>query len=181
MRILVLDHYYAAFADSWYARHPGLQRLNYDEQRKSFDQALFGETSFQVAALRALGHEAFDAIVSLRPAQTAFAREHGVGLPRDRWALRRRGALGLPWPRPNRRWVGAAVLAQIDAIRPDVVHVQCVDYLDPTLVNEMRSRVRLVVGQIAAPISLDRVRAGYGLVVSSLPGFVTRFRDAGLD
>ncbi len=55
------------------------------------------------------------------------------------------------------------------------------DYLDPLLIAQMRSRCRLLIGQIAAKISDPRVRAGYHLVVSAVPSMVERFRRLGVD
>jgi spore maturation protein CgeB len=183
VKILLVDHYYPAFARQWYRAHPGLAAASYAAQRQSFESAMFGGTAFEVAALRALGHEATVSIINTRPAQQAWAHEHGVDLLPDwRWPVRlRRGFV--PWPRSSvdRRWIGQALLAQVRHLQPDVVHVQCMDSIDTAVLPEIRSMVRLVVGQIAAPLPLRRATAGYDLVVSSLPNFVERFRAAGLD
>jgi hypothetical protein len=137
VRILLLDHYYPAFAEQWYATHPGLAEASYAEQRQSFGSALFGGTTFEVDALRDLGHEAAVAHINLQ--------------------------------------------AQVEDFKPDVVHVQTMDTIDTTLIPSIRGMARLVVGQIAAPLPIERALAGYQLVVSSLPNFVARFRAAGLD
>jgi hypothetical protein len=183
VRILLLDKYYPAFVDQWYATHRGLERAPYAEQRLSLESAMFGGTGFEVAALRALGHEAEVAIVNTRAAQEAWAREHEVALaPAVRWRLGRRARV-VPWPERiiGRKWIGQAILAQVRDYRPDVVHVQCMGELDPALVTELKPLARLVSGQVAAPIPLKRVTAGYDLVVSSLPNFVSRFREAGVE
>ena len=77
--------------------------------------------------------------------------------------------------------MGVALLAQLRELRPDVVHVQCIDTLDPALVAEMHKSARLVIGQIAAPPPTSRALRAYDLLVSSLPNFVARFRRMGLD
>ena len=184
MRILVLDHYYPAFAEHWYATHPGLRSASYAAQRESFAASLFGGTTFEVDGLRAIGHEAAVVHINLQPAQQAWAREHGLRLPSDRrvGGIRlRRGVV--PWPRyvPDARWVNAAILAQVEDFRPDVVHVQAMSSIDPALIPVIRGKARLVSGQVAAPLPMERARAGYDLVVSSLPNFVARFRAAGID
>jgi len=183
MRILIVDHYYPAFADGWYGTHPGLDRAPYAEQRRSFESSLFGGTGFEVAAIRELGHEADVVITNTRPAQLAWAREHGIRLTPERsWRIRRRRRV-VPWVDrvSSRRWVAEAVLAQVEAMRPDVVHVQNMNSIDLRLLPEIRSRVSLLTGQIAAPLPMNRATAGYDLVVSSLPNFVHRFREAGVD
>jgi len=182
VRVLILDHYYPQFVRATYEDEPSLVAASYADQRARFDAALFGETGFEVAALRNLGHEAWDVTVNIRPLQAAWAVQHGLSLASDSrwgWQLRRGFA---PWPRrPDHRWIGQAILDQIRSYRPDVVHVQCMDRLDSRLIKEMRELVRLVTGQIAAPLPIDRALAGYDLVVSSLPNFVARFRAAGID
>ncbi len=183
MRFLIVDHFYARFIDDWYARHPGLVQLSYEEQRASLRSSLVGETAFQAAALRDLGHEAVDVIVNVWPAQAAWAREHLHRVSADpRWELRLRRGI-VPWPvlRPDSRWMGEVLLRQIDAFRPDVVHVSSMDLLAPALIREIRSRCRCVVGQIAARLATERALAGYDLIVSSLPNFVDRFRSAGAE
>jgi len=75
----------------------------------------------------------------------------------------------------------AALLARVEAFKPDVVHVQCVDGLRPAAVRELRSRVRFVSGQIAAPVPNWVDLKAYDLLISSLPNFVQRFRREGVD
>lgn len=183
MRILIVGHLYGQFIEDWYARHPGLGELSYDEQRASLRSSLFGETAFQISALRDLGHEAVDVNVNVWPVQAAWAREHGRPASKaDGWGLRlRRGVV--PWPalRPDARWMGEVLLRQIDAFRPDVVHISSMDLLAPALIREIRSRCRFVVGQIAARLATERALAGYDLIVSSLPNFVDRFRSGGVE
>lgn len=182
MRILIVDHYYPAFLASVYGGEPGLERKSYADQRARIDDELFGETVFETAALRSLGHEGFDALANVRPLQEAWMSERGLRLSSaNRWGLRLRRGI-VPWPRrTDSRWIGEGLLAQVKILRPDVIHVQCVDLLGGSLVRELRDHVRLVVGQIAAPLDDDKVLANYDLVVSSLPNFVSRFRAAGMD
>jgi hypothetical protein len=180
LRILIVDHYYDAVVDWIYRREPGLSRAPYATQRERIDTYLFGQTAFEVAALRDLGHEAWDCLVNIRPLQDAFAREHGATLsPTTTWGFARRR--GLPWPRRrDQRWIGEALLLQVRALQPDVVHVQSMDVLSPELIAEVRRETRLVVGQIAADLPADRGYGAYDLVVSSVPNLVERFRMDGI-
>jgi spore maturation protein CgeB len=182
MRFLIVDHYYDAVVDWIYSREPGLARGGYAAQRVRIDAALFGQTAFQVAALRGLGHEASDALVNVRPLQEAWAREHGLRLGRQtRWGVRRRRGW-IPWPRrPDARWMGQALLSQVRAARPDVVHIESMDLLEPDLVAAVRRETRFVVGQVATELPTDRAYGSYDLVVSSIPNLVDRFRQSGGD
>jgi spore maturation protein CgeB len=182
VRLLILDHYYPQFIDAVYEQEPDLAQAAYSVQRGRIDAQLFGETAFEVAALRELGHEAWDSLVNVRPLQAVWVGEHNARpLSTTDWGWRlRRGFV--PWPsRRDHHWIGEALIAQVKFHRPDVVHVQCMDLLDPRLILELRDLVKLVVGQIAAPLPIERALVGYGLVVSSLPNLVAQFRAAGLD
>ncbi len=182
MRVLIVDHYYDAVIDRIYERNPGLAHADHATQRARIDEALFGETTFEVAALRALGHEAWDSLINIRPLQEAWAREHGIRLRRaSRWGLRRRRGW-LPWPRrSDSGWMGDALLAQVRVLRPDVVHVQAMGYLEPRLVAAIRRETRFVVGQVATDLPPAAIHRGYDLVVSSIPDLVDGVRADGGD
>jgi spore maturation protein CgeB len=182
VRILIVDHYYNAVINWIYRRDPGLAREDYATQRARIDDALFGQTAFQVAGLRRLGHEAWDSLVNVRPLQEAWAREHAAPLsPPTRWGLGRRRRW-VPWPRRlDTQWMGQALLAQVRHLKPDVVHIQSMDLLTPEIVADVRREVRFVVGQIAAELPTDWNYSSYDLIVSSIPDLVDRFRREGGD
>ena len=182
MRVLIVDHYYDTVIDRIYGRNPGLGQADFVTQRARIDEELFGETTFEVAALRALGHEAWDCLLNIRPLQEAWAREHGMRLRRaSRWGFRRRGGW-LPWPRrPHEGWMGEALLSQVRRLKPDVVHIQAMGYLEPELVTAVRRETRFVVGQVATELPPERSHRGYDLVVSSIPDLVDNVRADGGD
>jgi hypothetical protein len=181
LRFLIVDYYYQGVLTRFEARHPGWAERSYTELQESLGEELFGESQYQVAALRALGHEADDLIVNAAPLRRAWAAEHAIDLPsgtRLKPVLRRHL---VPWLRHERSndWMWVALLAQVRSYRPDVVHIQCVDLVPPEIVRAIRDEVRLVVGQLAAPLPPWSI-GGYGLMVSSLPNLVDRFRGLGL-
>lgn len=182
MRILIADHYYTEFTQAIYGREPSLAKATYSQQRHRIDTELFGETVFEVAALRDLGHEAWDSLVNVQSLQTAWAEEHRVRLSRPwRFGVRRRRGW-IPWPlRSDSRWIGEALLAQVRELKPDVVHIQAMDLLDPDLVAAVRRETRLVVGQVATDLPRGWGYDAYDLVVSSIPDLVDRFRQEGAD
>jgi spore maturation protein CgeB len=181
MRFLIVDHYYDPVINWIYGRQPGLDRASYTTQRTRIDDALFGQTSFEVAALRELGHDAWDCLVNIRPLQEGWARENDARLsPAVRWGLSRRRRW-IPWPRRgDGRWMAEALLAQVRKLKPDVVHIQSMDLLHPEIVAAVRRETRLVVGQIAADLPAWDYGC-YDLVVSSVPDLVQRFRRDGGD
>ena len=181
MRVLIVDHYYGGVIDWIYGHELGLDRASYAIQHARIDDALFGQTSFEVAALKELGHDAWDSLVNVRPLQEAWARESDARLsPTMRWGLTRRRRW-IPWPRRrDDRWMAEGLLAQVRKLKPDVVHIQSMDLLHPQIIAEVRRETRLVVGQIAADVPADWDYGCYDLVVSSIPGLVDRFRSDGV-
>lgn len=77
--------------------------------------------------------------------------------------------------------MGQALLAQVRALRPDVVQIQSMDVLDLDLVAAVRRETKFVVGQVATELPADRTYDSYDLVVSSIPDLVDRFRREGGD
>jgi hypothetical protein len=181
MRFLIVDHMYCAFVEWVYGSQAGLANESYETQRRRIDGELFGETQFQVAGLKALGHEASDDLVNIRPLQRAWLRENGLRFPRSSWGVRlRRGVV--PWPRRiDDRWTGEALLERVRRERPDIVHIQSMDLLEPWVIAALREETRLVVGQVATELPAQRSYGDYDLIVSSIPGLVDRFRREGAD
>jgi spore maturation protein CgeB len=124
--------------------------------------------------LHELGHEAHQIVANLLPAQIAWLQEHARSRREraDAW-IRARSGRGL------RRLVGSILLRQIEAFNPDVIHLAALDVLDLSLILEIRSRVRLLVVQVATRLPEDRWRVPFDLALSSLPNFVDRFRRLG--
>jgi hypothetical protein len=181
MRFLIVDYMYGSFVDWVYGSTPGLADRSYAEQKRRIDDELFGETQFEVAALQAQGHEAYDHIANIRPLQQAWFRENGLPFPASRLGVRLRRGL-VPWPsRIDDRWAGEALLARVRRLRPDVVHVAAMDLLEPAIIAAIRPEVRLVVGQVATQLPAKWTYRDYGLIVSSIPDMVDRFRTEGSD
>ena len=98
MRFMIVDTDYGEFIRSLYAAQPGLAEETYERQMTARYASLFGVADFCSCNLRKLGHEAWDVIANLEPAQKQWAREHGVAYPGGkRWEVRRVGGL-LPVP-----------------------------------------------------------------------------------
>jgi hypothetical protein len=77
--------------------------------------------------------------------------------------------------------MGEALVERVRHTKPDVVHIQSMDLLEPWVIAELRDEARLVVGQVATELPSNRSYRDYGLVVSSIPGVVDRFRREGAD
>jgi spore maturation protein CgeB len=69
--------------------------------------------------------------------------------------------------------------AQIRYYRPEVILNQSVQWVPDGFLSDFKPAVKLVVGQIASPMTADKNLIDYDLMVSSLPNFVDRFRNQG--
>jgi spore maturation protein CgeB len=180
-RFLIVNCDYPAFLDSLYAQHPGLEHEPYARQLAVRNESLFGSSDFYPRNLNELGHPAVEVHINNRRLQAAWACEHDFRVsfsPRSRVALRRGF---VPWlKRDQRAWMAPLLRAQIEEFRPDVILSHSLSDLPPAFWTDMRSHYRLLVGQIASPLAADIDLNPFGLMLSSLPNFVERFRAAGL-
>jgi spore maturation protein CgeB len=160
---LIADTVYPDFVDSVYAAEPALHARSYDEQLEALLARAFGASNFYSRHLRELGHEAVDVLMNVPRLQNAWLEEHAVA-----------------GPRAGGRALMRALEEQVRDVRPDVLLLLDMAYLPDSFLNHLARLVPVVVGQVAAPLDFSRDFTPYGLVVSSLPHFVERFRAAGV-
>jgi len=177
MRFLIVDTYYKAFLDTFYAEYSDLSLKPYELQKCTLMEQCFGTADFYSANLQCLGHEATEVVANCRPLQLQWARERSISL---RYKVKKRTYRGLSIPRLETDWFYPLLLAQVKSYRPDVVHFQDPGNTDPAFPREIRQYVRLISAQIASPISPKADLKPYDIMLSSLPNFVERFRRQGL-
>ncbi len=180
-RFLIVNTDYPGFLDSLYSAHAGLEHESYDRQLAVRNASLFGVSDFYPRNLIDLGHPAIEISINNRRLQEAWAREHGLSLSTSGGSriVMRRGIL--PWiVRDHAAWMEQVLSAQIEDFRPDVILSHSLSDLRPAFWARMRSHYRLLVGQIASPLSPDIDLSGFDLMLSSLPNFVERFRAIGM-
>src|SRR5574341_806921 len=174
MKFLVLNTDYPAFLGWLYAQHPGLEEATYEQQMRARNESLFGIADFYSSNLRKLGHKAWDIRANNKFIQTAWAMEHGLKLPDQRWEFRlRRGVV--PWASRVECWFNDILAAQIRHYKPDVLLNQAMNDVSTDFLRRMKRYVPLLVGQIASPIA-QQDWSIYDLVISSLPNIVEYFR-----
>jgi spore maturation protein CgeB len=174
VRVLILDHYYGAFVDEVYTKDPNLGQRSFEEQYEQLSLGLFGETEFQVSALRSLGHEALFLPVNVAPLLESWARARAVRL------RSRRGVRSLVSRVRHSDWMGDAIESIVDTYQPDLLHVQCVNVLRPLLIERLRAPGRIIVGQTATPLPSWFHPDVFDLMLTSLPNYVDRFKQAGV-
>src|SRR6202023_3836759 len=80
MRILVLNADYPRFLAWFYRRQPGLENTPYAAQMAARNASLFGVADFYSRNFKSLGHAAAEIHVNNPWLQSAWAREHGLGV-----------------------------------------------------------------------------------------------------
>ena len=182
MKFLIVDTYYPTFLRTFYARHLELARRPYAEQWHALMDQCFGTADFYSANLQKLGHEAAEVVANCEPLQRQWAREHGTRTDGSRWTIRMRKGF-IPWPQriQSIEWFYPILTAQVKHYRPDVLHIQNMNGTGSAFLREIRPYVRLITGQIACPMTPGANFSEYGLVLSSLPHYVQRFRGQGLN
>ena len=182
MRVVILDTYYPRFLRSFYSENRGLRQTSAEEQTKALLHAAFGTSDFYSRHLKEFGVEATDLIVNCVPLQQTWAQENGV--PFSAWALR------LPHRLFRLPVIGSRLaalpglvevaVAQIRALKPDVLYCQDLSFFPGEVLHALRSHVKLIVGQIACPLPPESFLKGYDLILTSFPHFVPRLRALGI-
>lgn len=156
---LFLNTYYPGFLTHHYRSMPERVSQSYEAQRRSLQQACFGDSDFYSSGMRLAGWQADDVIVNCAPLQEAWAREQGY--------------------RGHKELMGIAI-EQIRRRHPDVLYLQDLGLATKEFLASIRPYVTLVVGQIASPVPAHADLKGLDLIVSSFPHFVEEFRSQGI-
>ena len=182
MRILILDTYYPKFLRALYDENSHWAQLPYEQQWRRLMDECFGTADFYSSNLATEGNEAHEIVVNCVPLQIQWATEHDTRLGKvHHWQLiRRRG--WIPWLRKNVRpqWLLDVVAQQIKDYRPDVLYVQDINGISSSFLREMKSQVRLLVGQTAYQLDTRQDLGIYNLLLSSFPHYIDNFKQQGL-
>jgi spore maturation protein CgeB len=147
MRILIINAYYSEFLRWFYAQHPGLEEVSYDEQMCVHDESLSGMADFYPSNLSKLGLEAWNVWVNDEIMQKTWAKEHDLRPERSwEWHFRlRRGFV--PWLTVvhNQRWLYSILAAQINYYKPDVLLNMETGFISTTFLREVKGD-RLLIG-----------------------------------
>ena len=172
MKLLIVDTYYSRFLDHLYAQTPGLQTRPYAKQWRLLMDQCFGTADFYSEGLRPLGYDAHEIVANCDALQRRWARQHAAHLWATYPLYRLRGR--------RKDWYMAVLKAQVDKLRPDVLYVQDLNWMDTALLQAVRRKGRLIVGQTACALRADIDCRQYDLIISSFPHYVERFRQQGL-
>lgn len=201
MRILILNTDYPEFLRWLYAQHLGLEKQPYEEQMRARNESLFGTADFYSTNLRKLGHEAYDIHANNEFMQKAWAKEHGIRIEgpapmkqRARMVLQRTWRISAKTPlrylgHPVRSvlyslgkgaWFYDILSAQIKHYKPDVLLNQNIGGISTRFLQEIKPRMKLLVGEHGSVLSEKLDLRCYDLITSLLPDSVTEFRQLGV-
>lgn len=177
-RILIIDPYYPAFLKSFYNLHPHLKTAKFSVQKKELMNEMFGTADFYSHALTALGCQTEDVVMNNEYFQKRWLSEHSsmqMSLPQkvSDFLI---GHFPIISGKIAQGWELKILHEQIKSFRPDVIYSHNLGYVDPNFLNQIKDRVKLIVGQIACPVPLWRNFAPYDLIITSFPHYVPMFK-----
>jgi len=182
MKVVILDTYYPRFLKSFYAQHAELRSASSQEQTDALLKAAFGTSDFYSRHLKDLGVDAHDLVANCVPLQKTWATENDVSF--SVWALRLpHRTFRLPVIGPKLAALPGLMevaISQIRSLSPDVLYCQDLSFFPGEVLKELKSHVRLIVGQIACPLPPESFLKGYDLILTSFPHFVPRLQALGI-
>lgn len=182
MKFLIFNTDYPAFIENIVKDNPGWLSDSYENKTKYYFSKFFGMADYYSKNLRLLGHEAQDVVINNHYLQKKWLQEHNISHNRLLEYLDKNRIL-----RTLKRkiyfsgdWYYKAMFAQIKEYKPDVVYIQLMAHISPVFLRKIKKHCKLLVGQIACPLpSMSNFKA-YDLILSSLPNYVEKFKQAGI-
>lgn len=180
--ILIVDTYYPLFLESLDTAE--VSKVNsYLELGERLMGLSFGTSDAYSTGLRKLNWHAAEVVPNFKTLQSMWAHENSLRYLRwlDRLPpsyLSRIPLLGSLWTKlPTLQHV---LDVQIEALDPEVVYFQDLNFASVSLLKKLRRRGRLVVGQIASPLPPRFRLRMYDLILSSLPNQIEEIVQAGV-
>lgn len=181
--VLVVDTYYIDALSQLHADHKFAGSTSYGDELRRVSDYGFGTGAAYVRALTALHWDASIIVPNSLGLQDLWAREQNKQRP-----------VGLGWgymqvlarppiARDLLKWIPHAhkiLLQQVKDIRPDVLLVQDINAIPPSLVRKLKKYVGTVIGEIASPLPPNAFVACYDRIISALPSIVDKAQSLGV-
>jgi hypothetical protein len=181
--VLVIDTYYIDALRQLRVDHKFEGQVNHDNELRRVSEYGFGTGGAYVRALNALQWDAEIIIPNSLGLQDLWARKHHkkrpVGLGWEYMQILARP----PIARDLLKWAPHAhkiLLQQVKDIRPDVLLVQDINAIPPSLVRQLKKYVGTVIGEIASPLPPDAFVRCYDRIISALPSIVEKAQTLGV-
>lgn len=178
--ILLVQTNYPNFLEKFY-KDIDLSKENYKSLKSKWAKQLFGSSNFYLKGLKGLGWSGDEVIANDVNLQSIWAKEHKTKVPqKERLFLKY-----IPQRIKNYLKLNSSlkdvVFDQIKFHKPDVLYIHDVTFFSSEELKRFKNYAKLIVGQIAYPMPLDKsVFYSYDLITSSLPNFVKEFKQMGV-
>src|SRR3989304_4007370 len=172
LSFLIIDTYYPQVLTEFYSRlGERVNRMSYSQIKRELLNLRFGTSDYYSRNLRKLGHEAEEVIIN----DERFFR--GSIIP-NKYV----GVVPAVLVNSVNQW---NMFKQVERLvvsrKPDVWYVQNISLLWESNLRKLKRHCRLIVGQIAAPLPPRIFLEGYDLILTSLPHFVSRINNLGVN
>lgn len=177
MKILIIDYYYENYLSSIYKNKSDLELNSIIElkESKNFSSAYFYKRAFEN-----LGHE-----IIVFPLNDLV---HHIQWLKDNSKFRLKRSVintikNLPYLgyKARMKFHREIVEEAIKVIKPDIVYILPIAAAGDDLASFAKEYSKLVIGQIASRLPIDRTYKGYDFIMSSLPSFVEFFKLKGIE
>ena len=184
MKVMILDTMYPKFLTAAGFSTTPNSFSTYSEALASLMKSRFGVSNSYSVFLGQLGHEVKEVIANSYLLQTLWGRDH-LSRPIRAWSAGIPGSVisRIPFSGKVSHFLPTLhriLLKQVEQFKPDVLYVQDLNFCSPDLYAELKKNARYLVGQIASPLPGPKTIASFDLILSSLPNFVTKFREGGV-
>ena len=181
--VLIVDTYYIDALRALNADRRISQRFTYSEELRRVSDYGFGTGGAYVRALNAQHWDASIIVPNSLGLQDLWTREHDKQCP-----------IGIGWEyvqilarppifRDVLKWIPHAhriLLQQVKDIRPDVLFVQDINAIPPSLVRQLKRYAGTVIGEIASPLPPNAFVTCYDRIISALPSIVEKAQSLGI-
>ena len=181
--VLIVDTYYIDALRRLHADQKFEGRVTYGEEIRRVSGYGFGTGGAYVRALAALQWDASIIVPNSLGLQNLWASEHKkqrpIGLGWEYMQILARP----PIARDVLKWIPHAhkiLLQQVKDIRPDVLLVQDINAIPPSLVKKLKKYAGTVIGEIASPLPPDAFVKCYDRIISALPSIVEKANSLGV-
>ena len=181
--VLIVDTYYIDALRQLDADHRFENPKNFDQELRRVSDYGFGTGGAYLQALSALQWDASIIVPNSLGLQDLWAKEHHKQRPiRLGWEYMQVLARP-PIARDVLKWIPHAhrvLLQQVKDVRPDVLLVQDINAIPPSLVRQLKKYAGTVIGEIASPLPPAAFVLCYDRIISALPSIVEKVRSLGV-
>ena len=181
--VLIVDTYYTDALHQLKADHTFKGQKTYEKELGRVSGYGFGTGGAYVRSLRALLWDASIIVPNSLGLQDLWASEHNKQRPITLGWEYMQVLARPPIARDLLKWIPHAhriLLQQVKEARPDVLLVQDINAIPPSLVQQLKKYVGTVIGEIASPLPPDAFVTCYDRIISALPSIVEKVRSLGV-